>query len=396
MKRLLLVSSFVLLNILFLVLLSTPIQAAAPGQSSQEALVKGNTEFAVQSYRQLSAKAGNLFFSPYSISSALGMTYAGARANTAKEMAKTLHFDMRQTELPPAFKSLNQELTDNAQKNGQKLNIANALVLTGGGVRDEFMAILKDNYNAEIFPGNLTMINDWVKQKTEGKIPTILEELSPDSICVLLNAIYFKGIWSIQFEKNNTHDASFKLSATKQTKTSLMHQKSDFKLFEKIDFKAISLPYKGQNLSMVILLPQAVDGLAALEKQLTAINLNEWLGKLHNERVQQVDLYLPKFKLETSYDLVDTFNKLGMKDAFTSAADFTGMRPYLLISQIKHKAFVEVNEEGTEAAAATAVEMTTKSMHYDPEFRADHPFIFIIRDNQSGTIVFMGRMVNPQ
>jgi serpin B len=360
--------------------------------------VKGNTDFAVQLYHKLGVKEGNLFFSPYSVSSAMGMTYSGARGNTAKEMAGVLHFDSGLIELHSAFKSLNKALTVAVQKTGQKLNIANALVLTGGSVSGDFKSILKDNYDAEIFNGGLDTINGWVKMKTEGKIGKILEELSPNSVCVLLNAIYFKGIWESQFQKSSTYDAPFMVSANSKVNVPLMYQKSGYKLLNENNFKAISVPYKGNGLSMVILLPNAVDGVASLEKQLTAQSLKEWIAKLDKGRVQEVKLYMPKFKLEAGYDLVSSFMNMGMKNAFSPAADFSGMgwpKGDLWISQIKHKAFVEVNEEGTEAAAATAVEMETKSIRYDPVFRADHPFLFIIRDNQSGTILFMGRMNNP-
>jgi serpin B len=399
MKRLLLVLSAV---IMFCAVLTAPfisVEASTAGPSFRENVVKGNNAFAVQSYRGLGAKEGNLFFSPYSVSLALGMTYAGARGNTAKEMKEVLHFQMDQTELNSAFKSLNRKLAVTANKAGQKLNIANALVLTGGGVSGEFKSILKNSYDAEIFPGDLAAINGWVKKKTEGKIEKILGELSANSVCLLLNAIYFKGTWESKFEKSNTYDAPFRVSASEQVNVPLMRQKSDFKLLEEKDFQAISLPYKGRNLSMVILLPQAVDGLAVLENQLTAPNLKEWLAKLDNTKVQEVELSLPKFKLETEYDLVSPLRSMGMKDAFKmNVADFSGMGwaiGDLWISQIKHKAFIEVNEEGTEAAAATAVEMRPKSMPHDRVFRADHPFLFIIRDDQSGAIVFMGRMVNP-
>jgi serpin B len=398
MKRLLLVLSSILLSAVLTVPFATSIEAFNSGQSLRENIVKGNTAFAVQSYRELGAKEGNLFFSPYSISSAMGMTYAGARGNTAREMKEVLNLNLGQAELHSAFKELTEELVTTAKKRGQKLNIANALVLTGGDVSGEFKTILKDNYDAEIFGGGLDTINDWVKQKTEGKIEKILAELSPNSVCVLLNAIYFKGIWENQFQKSNTHDAFFSVSASKKVKVPLMHQKSNFKIMTEKDFQAISIPYKGNDLSMIILLPQTVDGLVLMEKQLTTQNLKEWLAKLDKQRVQKVELYLPKFKLETSYDLKSSFEKMGMKNAFGGAADFSGMgwpKGKLWISQIKHKAFVEVNEEGTEAAAATAVEMATKSIPNDVVFSVDHPFLFIIRDNQSGSIVFMGRMINP-
>ena len=167
MKRLLLVMSVILFSAVLSAPFATSVVASPSEQSLRESLVNGNTAFAVQAYRQLGATEGNLFFSPFSVSSALGMTYAGAFGNTAKEMKEALYFQLDQTKLHPAFKSLNKELVATAQKSGQKLNIANALVLTGGNVSDEFKTILKDNYGAEIFPGNLSTINGWVNKKTE-------------------------------------------------------------------------------------------------------------------------------------------------------------------------------------------------------------------------------------
>ncbi len=399
MNRLLLVLSAVLLLAVFSMPFTRPMEASPPGPS-YDSIVKGNTAFAVQLYHELGAKEGNLFFSPYSVSSALGMTYAGARGKTEKEMKEVLHFQLDQTALHPAFKGLNKELADTARKAGQKLNIANALVLTGGDVSGKFKNILKDNYDAETFGGDLATINNWVKVKTEGKIDKILTELDPNSVCVLLNAIYFKGAWDVQFEKSRTQNAPFSVSAAKQVTAPFMYQNSDLKILTEKDFQAVSIPYKGKNMSMVILLPKTVDGLPALEKQLTTQNLKEWLAKLDSHSVQKVHLYMPKFKLETGYDLKFPFQKMGINDAFSEGvADFTGMgweKGLLWIGQIKHKAFVEVGEEGTEAAAATAVEMVTKSMPArDQTFRADHPFFFIVRDNASGTTLFMGRMVDP-
>ncbi|HLZ18001.1 MAG TPA: serpin family protein, partial [Smithellaceae bacterium] len=219
------------------------------------------------------------------------------------------------------------------------------------------------------------------------------------SVCVLLNAIYFKGTWASPFQKSHTSDAPFTVSAVKRIRVPLMHQKDRFKMMSEDNFQAVDIPYEGRNLSMVVMLPRSVDGLAGLERQLSIQNLKTWLARLDAGGAQEIDLYLPKFKLETGYDLVSPCMNMGMKDAFSLAnADFSGMgwrKGSLYISQIKHKAVVEVNEEGTEAAAATAVEMATKSVPFNPEFRADHPFFFIIRDSSSGAILFMGRMANP-
>lgn len=399
MNQLLKVLATILLVAVFAVSLTLPSEASAQVQSTNEILARGNTAFAVQLYRELGSLEGNIFFSPYSVSSALGMTYAGARGKTAKEMAGVLHFGLNQSELHSAFKNLNGELTTTAQKNGQKLNIANALALTGGNVSDEFKTMLRVNYSAEIFSGGLNVINDWVKKKTDGKIEKILEKLSPNSVCVLLNAIYFKGIWESQFQKTSTHDSFFNISSDKKVKVPFMYQKNGFRILREKDFQAISMPYKGENMSMVILLPKDIHGLAALERQFTIQNLKEWFEKLDKQSTQLVKLYLPKFKLETTYDLLPPLQRMGIQDAFGVTADFSGMgwkKGELWISQVKHKAFVEVNEEGTEAAAATAVEMATKSVDLTPVFRASHPFALIIRDNKNDSVLFMGRMVNPQ
>jgi serine protease inhibitor len=381
-------------------LIGSQIAAAQAGSTSLDTLVEGNTAFAVKLYRELGTSEGNLFFSPYSISSALGMTYAGARENTAKEMKDALSFELEQRQLHSSFKKLNQELTLNAHKAGQKLNVANGLCLTGADVSKEFKALLKDNYDAEFFAGGLDKINGWVKQKTEGKIEKILEKLNPNSVCVILNAIYFKGVWESQFKEAQTHDAPFTLSSTKQVKVPLMYQRSEFSILTKKDFQAAAIPYKGKRMSMIVLLPQDVDGLAKLEKQVTTQNLKQWLAELDEKPARETELFMPKFKLETGYDLVPPCKELGMKDAFDTGgkADFRGMgwpKGDLWISQIKHKAFVEVNEEGTEAAAATAVEMARKCVRDYPIFRADHPFLFMIRDNQTGSLLFMGRIVDP-
>lgn len=379
---------------------ATSIAADQSRGASVDTFPKGNAAFAVNLYRELGAAEGNIFFSPYSISSALGMTYAGARGNTATEMKETLKFELTQGQLHSAFKELNQQLTANEREADQKLNIANGLCLTGGDVSKEFKALLKEHYDAEFFAGELDKINEWVNRKTEGKIEKILERLDPDSVCVLLNAIYFKGAWESQFKEEHTRSAPFTLSSTKQVTVPLMYQKCDLKILKKQGFQVAAIPYKGSRMSMIVLLPQEVDGLTKLEEQLTDQHLEQWLAELDKTTVRKIQLFMPKFRLETGYDLVPPCKTLGMKDAFdtTGKADFSGMgwpKGKLWISQIKHKAFVEVNEEGTEAAAATAVEMATKSARLYPVFRADHPFLFMIRDNQTGSILFMGRLVDP-
>ena len=381
------------------------IASGFPATAEQQAdlpmttLVKGNSAFAVQLYQQLSAGTGNLFFSPFSVSSALAMTYAGARENTAAEMKTAMSFGLDQEPLHNSFSQLNQNLAATANSDGQKLNIANGLCLTGGDVSEEFKVVLQKSYKAELFAGDLAKINDWVNAKTEGKIEKILESLDANSVCVLLNAIYFKGIWENRFDELQTREIPFRLSEKEEIKVPFMYQKGSFSFIEKDDFQAIGMPYKGKSLAMVVVLPKTVDGLASLEQNLSPENVVQWLAEIDSVSAQDVDLFLPKFKFATGYDLVPACAALGMKDAFApAAADFSGMgwpKGKLWISQIKHKAFVEVNEEGTEAAAATAVEMSRESVSMDPVFKADHPFIFLIRENSTGSILFMGRVANP-
>lgn len=358
-----------------------------------------NTAFALSLYGKLAPTEGNLFISPYSISSAMGMTYAGARENTAAEMAKALKFAETPEQLPAAFKRLNTAVQASARSGGHKLNIANGLCLTGDGVSKEFKEVLRDNFDAELFSGGLDKINGWAKEKTEGKIEKILEELSPNSVCVLLNAIYFKGNWASQFKREATQDAPFRPATGKEVTVPLMYQKGPFKLLEKDAFQALVMPYSGETLSMVMILPKAVDGLAALEKTLTAETLAQWLKEADKQPERKAEVFVPRFKLETDYDLVPPCKALGIKDAFDDEkADFRGMgwpKGQLWIAQIKHKAYVEVNEEGTEAAAATAVETMYKSMPLYPVFRADHPFLFLIRDHATGSILFLGRLSDP-
>lgn len=373
--------------------------ADPPRGASTAALVEGNNAFAVNLYRLLGTAGGNLFFSPYSVSSALGMTYAGACGNTAAQMQKALELRLEQDAVPVAFKHLHRDLEESVRGSGQKLTIANGLCLTGGDVSKKYKDLLQSHFGAELFGGGLDEINGWVKKKTEGKIETILEQLDANSVCVLLNAIYFKGAWESRFKKDRTHEAPFRLSAKEQVPVKLMYQKGGYQLLEKPGFQALALPYQGQAMVMIVLLPEDVEGLAALEGQLTD-KLSLWLAELKKTPEQQIEVFLPKLKLETGYDLVQPCKELGIKDAFSMGkdADFCGMgwkKGDLWISQIKHKAFVEVNEEGTEAAAATAVEMATKSMPRHPVFRADHPFVFLIQDNKTGSILFMGRVANP-
>ena len=386
-------------------------------QSGAQVVVTSNSKFALDLYAKLKddpkvkEAGGNLFFSPYSISTALAMTWAGARGQTEKQMADVLHFELTQEHLHKAFGTLEKQLNAGGKKRGYQLSVANALWgQKGYGFLKDFIKLTEKNYGAgfrEVDFVNAVQrekarkkINIWVEKKTKKKIkeliqPGILNELTT---LVLTNAIYFKGDWALEFDKKKTKDAPFTISADKQVNVPMMHREDRFKYAETPDLQILELPYKKKDLSMIVFLPTKIDDLAELEKSLTLKNINEWLGKL---RKRSVIVLLPRFKMTTGpLELKDILKSMGMKDAFSlpPIADFSGMtgKKDLFISNVLHKAFVAVDEKGTEAAAATAVGMTTTAIPKPPViFRADHPFVFFIKDNRSGSILFMGRLTNP-
>jgi serpin B len=377
-------------------------------KADRAAAAKGNREFALDLYAKLRGEEGNLFFSPYSISTALAMTRAGARGDTAAEMDKTLHFTLEGEKLHAAFGSLVKEANGDPsdKKRGYQLSTANALWgQKGYPFQADFLKLTKDNYGAGLndvdFAGATEQarktINAWVEKETQDKIKELIKEgvLDTDTRLVLTNAIYFKGDWASQFKKDRTKDEPFLLGGDKKTTAPLMHQEGEFGYYDGGSFQVLEMPYVGKDVTMVVLLPKKADGLAALEKDLTADKLAGWLGK---PRKDEVNVALPKFKTTSSFELAPTLADLGMKTAFTTNADLSGIggsKGELYLSHVVHKAFVEVNEEGTEAAAATAAVFTKESARVTPEFRADHPFVFLIRDVRSDSILFLGRIADP-
>jgi serpin B len=376
--------------------------------ADRTAVVEGNNAFAFALYGQLRNRNGNLFFSPESISTALAMAYAGARGGTASEMAKTLHFTLPQPQLNPAMGALLSDL--NAVHDGYQLTVTNALwAQQGYTFLDAFLQLLKTDYGAGLnqvdFKGateaaRLT-INRWVEQKTQDKIKDLLQPgtLAPSTRLVLTNAIYFKGDWQTQFDKAHTRDEDFYPSQTQTKKVAFMHRESSFSYFDGGTFQLLEIPYKSKELSLVVLLPKDRSGLPALEQSLTASNTQQWLSQVVQR--DKVIVALPKFKSTQQFELGGTLGAMGMAQAFSGSADFSGMtgKRDFAISEVIHKAYIDVNEEGTEAAAATAVGFRALAMRgpveQPPVFRADHPFIFLIRDNRSSSILFMGRMADP-
>lgn len=371
--------------------------------------VAGNTAFATDLYGKLRTNSGNLFFSPYSISTALAMTYGGARAKTAEEMAQTLHFTLPEKFLHQAFFELDANLKSIEQKGQVTLAVANSLwPQKGYPFLPYYLDLCRKDYDSSAHPvdysgnteGARTAINDWVSEKTHGKIPELLSSgtLDPLTRLVLVNAIYFKGNWASQFQVNRTRDEAFHLSTGESVTVPMMHQTHELRYAALPGLQILELPYVGDDLSMLLLLPQKKGDLKEIESTLTSQNLALWTGQL---QARSVDLFLPKFKASCEFSLGDTLRSLGMTEAFSRAADFSGMdgRNDLYISAVVHKAVVEVDEEGSEAAAATGVIMSLKAVMPAAQptlFRADHPFLFLIRENHSGSILFLGRMTDPR
>jgi len=379
----------------------------AQENSDLQTLVKGNNAFALDLYAQLKTQEGNLFLSPYSISTALAMTFAGARENTEKQMADVLHFTLEQEQLHSEFQDLQIQLK-NRVKEGIELNIANALWLqTGHNFLSDFLGLTREHYDAGLNHVDFAKdneaackkINIWVEQKTNDRIQKLIKPGMINTLTrlVLTNAIYFKGEWANQFEEELTQEDPFYITPKTTVDVPMMNQEERYKYFEDDELQVLEVPYKGDDLSMVILLPIKKDGLTEIENSFNTDRLQEWMNAL---AWRQVAVFFPKFTMTCEFKLGPALADMGMPIAFTEEADFSGMtgEKDLFISRVVHKAFVDVSEEGTEAAAATGVIMELLSV-VEPTppvvFRADHPFIFMIRDNHSGSILFIGRVVDP-
>jgi serpin B len=372
------------------------------------ALARGNNEFAFDLYGRLRQGDGNIICSPFSISSALAMTYAGARGPTAEEMAKTLHFTVGQERLPPAFAGLLRGLRGARKSPSQQLLIANALwEQQGFPFRDEFRWVVRDDYRGALnevdFAGDTEgarqTINRWVAQQTRDKVPELLKPgvLDDHTRLVLTNAIYFHSKWATPFAAGQTKDEPFLTGAGERVTAPLMHLTAGFRYAEADDVQVLELPYEGKRLAMVVVLPHKPDGLAAVEKAMTAARLQGWLAKLTDH---EVIVTLPKLKVAAEFRPRPELEALGMSRAFSGRADFSGISPQegLLLKEVVHQACADVDEKGTTAAAATAVigqAAAEPPVHPWATFRADHPFVFLIRDAGTGSILFLGRVTNP-
>ena len=367
--------------------------------------VGGNTQFALDLYQTQRAAPGNLFFSPYSISVALAMTYGGARGETAAQMARALHFDLGPQDLHPAFAGLEARLAEVGRQGAVQLHVANRLwPHQDYPFLEEYLALVKQFYGVLLTPLDYRRaeaarqtINAWAEEQTEHKIRDLIPAGILDALTrlVLTNAIYFKGNWASQFKASLTRREPFWVTPGNTVQVQMMAQEREFGYAETDGLQVLELPYVGDNLSMIVLLPRERDGLAGLEDALTAKNLSQWAARLGKE---EIEVFLPRFEVTYAVRLDATLRSMGMTDAFSARADFSGMdgARLLTIGAVLHKAFVVVNEEGTEAAAATAVLAKALGLPRPaPLFRADHPFLFLIREKRTGSILFLGKVVNP-
>jgi serpin B len=382
-------------------------------ESVAPAVAQAGNQFAVDLYGQLSKEqlGKNLFFSPASLSIALAMTAAGARGPTEAEMAGVLHLGDGLPQAHAAYQKILERWNGDGKNRSYQLRVANRLWgQRGFSFLAGYLTLTRQQYGAELglvdFSGQSEAarqeINAWIEKQTAEKIKDLIPQgqLDARTKLVLTNAVYFKGDWTSTFQAGQTRDADFTVTGQQKVTVPLMHQRQTHGYAEDTSLQVLELPYKGDELSMLVLLPKTPDGLPELERSLSARQIAALWAKL---RQQQVDVYLPKFKLEASCSLSGALQALGMKLAFSDTeADFSAMdgQRDLYISAALHKAYVDVNEAGTEAAAATAIIMRTMSARMPgkpiPVFRADHPFLFLIGDKRDGSILFLGRMLNPK
>ncbi|MDZ4820740.1 MAG: serpin family protein [Planctomycetota bacterium] len=386
-------------------------EEGATGVGKPKDVAKASNEFAIRLYQKLAAgKSENLFFSPYSISSSLALLSAGAEGDTRDQMRDVLHLDMPEAAALSGFQALAESLRS-PEEYGFTLQVANR-VWTDRSLKllapfqKLILANSKEGIGEVDFSTDSTAaaktINDWVEQETQGKIKEVVSPgvINDTTRLILANAVYFKAKWVEEFDLRGTKLAEFHVSPERTVEVPTMMQRRDHLYAKLPDLELLQLPYEGAGraASMVILLPSKTAGLEAVERQLSAKNIEKWLADVKG---REVTLYLPKFKFTSSFDLNDVLSALGMNLAFDGDnADFSRIsaeKP-LFLSAVVHQSFVDVNEKGTEAAAVTTGYVI--SSIEDPlkpvEFRVDRPFIFLIRDRESGTILFLGRVTNPE
>lgn len=381
--------------------------AAHTGQGTTElrALVEGNNRFALNLYAMLKNRSGNLCVSPYGVSATLAMLYNGLGGSSERQMAGALFFSLERSVLTPSFASLEAHLRESARRGGCELQMANALwVQEGIGLRPEFSSVLERDYHARPHEVDFRTdpeavrkkINGWTAAGTGGRMREIIQQggLSSLTRLILTDAIYFKGLWAKQFNPGQTVPAPFAVTGKKSRDVAMMHGADDLNYVEDTRLQAIEIPYRGGGFSMLALLPKDPVGLAALERGLTVDLLAAVSERM---RPRPVTICLPRFRATSAFTMGDILKSMGMRDLFSaSSSDFSGMSSArnMWISEMVHMACAEVNEEG--AGAATGVTAARQVQSPVPMvFRADHPFIFLILERDSGAIVFIGRLTDP-
>jgi len=368
----------------------------------QKSLLKSNNVFGASLFSRLNKdfEGKNVFISPISVSVALGMTLNGARDATYTDMSHTLGYaDTMQDDINKSFQSIISQLTSEDPK--ARLQIANSIWYRQGlSVEAKFIESNKTYFLSEVIeadftnPATLKTINDWVAGKTNNKILNIIDQIPADAVMYLINAIYFKGDWKYEFKKENTQDAPFMVNGATSKTVPIMSQTGSFRYYSDSTLAAIEMPYAGERYSLVALLPNENVNIEQVANGFTDAYYTRILENMYAGEVQ---LYFPRVKMEFKTLLNDALSDMGMQVAFSDYANFKGIRPEggLSISRVIHQSFVEINEEGTEAAAATVVEIKETSMPEIHVFRADRPFLFVIKDNTANSIVFIGKVVNP-
>ena len=368
-----------------------------------------NNKFAFDLFNAISPSHDeNLVISPFSISTALAMTYAGAGGNTATQMARTLYFDADHESFHRNFTQWMNIIIEKGEAKKQ-LQIANSLwPQEDYPFLDEFMSLIREYYGSAFYKVNYKgdrekirqQINAWVEKHTNDLIKDLIQPgvLVDDTRLVLVNAIYFLSNWKIAFDENATHTSTFNINRERTVSVPFMYMKDDLMYVENDDFKALELDYEGSDFSMLVFLPAENKDIDGFIRDFNAATFAQTIEKLEKQEVQ---VYLPSFKVRSKFDLEKLLATMGMPDAFSNRADFSNMTPLndLKIDKVIHEAFIDVHEEGTEAAASTAVVIIRKSAMVDPPaniFRADRPFFYAIRENASNSILFMGKVLNPE
>lgn len=384
-------------------------------EDSIHSMVHGNNTFAFALFNQLKGNPGNLFFSPYGITSAMAIPYAGAKGGTQSQMQATLHYLPQMDNLDLSLEAFGKKLTKQAMlgPNELKLFMANGLwVQRNMQLENDFLERIRRYFgsivrqvdfihNAEAARLN---INEWVREGTQGRITNLVErgDIGPDTRLVVISSIFMKGVWEFPFDPTLTTLTPFFLDAKTTLTVPMMNMTKRLRFAQQPQFALLELNYgssfqSSTQLAMYILLPNALDGIAQVESSVVSGDFNDWVKKLQFERVL---VSLPRFKYSTGFDLTAALKQMGMAGAFSDLADFTGIYAggSLALSKVLHKAFISVDEKGTEAVAATAVSINMTAMPEEKPpvvFKADHPFVFIIVERTSGAILFMGRYSTP-